>query len=105
MDCTDWRTVLSSVLDDEGTSTERAAADAHVASCRGCASWLADARSLRLTVAEEVPDLTTQILARHRSAGDPVRSGPENELRDVWRVGLAVVALAQALVAAGSRSA
>ena len=102
MDCTDWRTVLSSVLDDEASTTERAAADAHVATCPGCASWLADARSLRLTVAEPVPDLTAQILSRHRSDVDPHRSGTENELRDVWRVGLAVVALAQALVGLGA---
>lgn len=67
MDCTDWRTVLSSVLDDEGTSTERAAADAHLRRCAACSSWLADVRALRLAVAEPVPDLTATILARHRA--------------------------------------
>ena len=102
MDCTDWRTVLSSVLDDEGTSTEQAAADAHVTTCPACASWLAGARSLRLTVAEEVPDLTPQILARHRSVRAEAPRGPERDVRDVWRVGLAVVAVAQTLVALGA---
>lgn len=102
MDCTDWRTVLSSVLDDEATSMERAAADGHLDACAACRSWLADASALRLTVAEDVPDLTPLILARYRSGAALRRAGPAQELRDVWRVGLAVVALAQSLVAIGA---
>ena len=67
MDCTDWRTVLSSVLDDEASSTERAGADAHLATCPACTAWVADARALRVTVAEDVPDLTATILELGRA--------------------------------------
>ena len=103
MDCTDWRTVLSSVLDDEASSTERAGADAHLATCPACASWVADVRALRLTVAEDVPDLTPQILSRLGTGAVPHPKRAENEgVADVWRVGLGVVAVAQLLVALGA---
>lgn len=98
MDCDTCREVVSARLDGEATPAEVAAAEHHLASCPPCrhhSALLAEQhRALRVAPAEPVPDLSVAILAAAR-AGEPAASGAA-----VWRVGLALVAVAQLLAAA-----
>ena len=77
---------------------EAAAAEVHLATCAACATHREVVtrlhRAMRVVAAEPVPDLTAAILAAHPPATDEV--GAEVGL---WRLGLALVAVAQ-LVAA-----
>jgi predicted anti-sigma-YlaC factor YlaD len=66
--CDRCREVLSAGLDDEATSSERAGADAHAATCAECRRWLDDAAAVtRLARASLVTgggiDVTEQVLA------------------------------------------
>lgn len=97
MECTTCRETVSADLDGEATALEVLAADAHLATCPGCASYRATLtelhRVVRIAPAEPVPDLTASILGVHRATEPPV---PDIGL---WRTGLALVALAQVAAA------
>jgi predicted anti-sigma-YlaC factor YlaD len=90
--------MLSAALDGEATSLEEAASTSHVATCAECKAWqtstTALTRSTRLQPADDVPDLTAEILA-----AVPV-TAPEPALDPlpVARIGLALVAFAQLVV-------
>jgi predicted anti-sigma-YlaC factor YlaD len=100
MDCPSCRDVLSARLDGEATPVESAAAEHHLATCIACQGYAATLtqlhRSLRVAHVDPVPDLSRVILAAAPLAGSPAREAAD---RGVWRVGLAVVALAEVAVA------
>ncbi len=93
--CTTCRDALSARLDGEDPGAPAAAVEDHLGRCPRCRRWSAElarsARTLRVTAAEPVPDLTAPILAaaRRRPAPTP---GPA-------RVALLLVGLAQLVVA------
>jgi len=96
MRCDQSRDLLSARLDGEATPDEVAVLDRHLASCPACSDF---ARSLgridrltRLVPAEPVPDLTAAVMA---ATAPPVH----DPRREAARWSLAVVALAQLLVA------
>jgi len=92
--CEECREALSARLDGEAEPMPAGAVDRHVTACADCRSWLARAerlhRSLLLSTAPPVPDLTAVILER-----TPV---PVNEGWPV-RIALGVVAVAQLTLA------
>lgn len=67
MDCVVARESMSAELDGEETPISSDLVAAHFSRCDGCRSWESTARALhrklRLTVAQEVPELTPSILA------------------------------------------
>lgn len=92
-----YREILSATLDGEAAPTEQRATEGHVATCAACATW-ADAasavtRATRLSAADDVPDLTATILMASPAGPQAVGALP------VARIGLALVALAQILIA------
>jgi len=98
MDCAACRDVVSAQLDGEASPVEVAAADLHLATCADCLDYRESVtrlhRAVRVVAAEPVPDLTAAILAANPPATE--RAGADVGL---WRLGLALVAVAQ-LVAA-----
>lgn len=100
MDCTSCREIGSADLDGEASPIEVAAARRHLDACAPCRSHLAAVtqlhRSARVGPADAVPDLTAAILAA-QPGGAAAHPDPE---ASVWRVGLALVAVAQVLAAA-----
>ncbi|HEX5497270.1 MAG TPA: hypothetical protein VFX70_22130 [Mycobacteriales bacterium] len=98
MDCTQYRDELSARMDGESLHVRPGALDAHVAACRGCASWLRNAeqvtRLVRVGPAGTLRDRTGEILAGVPSARPRGRT-----LGLVLRMMLAAVALAQATLA------
>jgi predicted anti-sigma-YlaC factor YlaD len=92
--CQACREALSARLDGEAEPMPAGAVDRHVSTCAGCRSWLVRAerlhRSLLLSAAPPVPDLTEVILER-----TPL---PGNEGWPV-RIGLGLVAIAQLALA------
>jgi predicted anti-sigma-YlaC factor YlaD len=67
MQCPGFREAASARLDGESPGMPVAELDAHLAGCRACSTWLADAavvtRRARLAPAPQVPDLTAAVLA------------------------------------------
>ncbi len=95
MDCSAARTVLSAALDGEAQPTELGSAARHVASCAPCQRWQVGAQRLHRTItirpAQNVPDLTSPIMAAFDERPD---------WRQTWvRVALGWVAV---LLVAGS---
>jgi predicted anti-sigma-YlaC factor YlaD len=92
--CEDCREALSARLDGEAEPMPARAVDRHVSTCADCRSWLVRAerlhRSLLLSAAPPVPDLTEAILER---TPVPVNEG--------WpaRIALGLVAVAQLTLA------
>lgn len=95
VDCTTIREAISARLDGEAGELELAAVDRHLATCARCRHFAHEAerlhRTVRVTAAEAVPDLTRAILDRVR----PPRKAPA---REAARVALALLAVAQVLV-------
>jgi predicted anti-sigma-YlaC factor YlaD len=92
--CQDCREALSARLDGETEPMPAGAVDLHVSTCADCRSWFARAgqlhRSLSLSTAPPVPDLTAVILER--------TPAPSAE-RWPARIGLGLVAVAQLALA------
>jgi predicted anti-sigma-YlaC factor YlaD len=88
--CSSFREAISARLDGQPVGDDL---DAHLAGCADCRAWEAHAialtRTMRLAVAEPVPDLTGPILARVQAASNG----------RVIQLVLGFVALAQALAA------
>jgi predicted anti-sigma-YlaC factor YlaD len=88
MHCATCRELLSADLDGELDELDRPAMDAHVADCPGCAAFgaaAADAhRSVRLSAADPVPDLTASILATNPTPA-PADSGASVDSRAASR--------------------
>jgi len=97
VDCETHRLALSAGLDGEATELEHHAALAHVRRCTECAMWLEEAtdvtRAVRLSSAEEVPDLTAAILV-----ASPAIRPVAADVLPIARIGLALVAFAQLLI-------
>jgi predicted anti-sigma-YlaC factor YlaD len=100
MDCPSCRDILSARLDGEASEVESAGAEHHLATCAPCRSHFEQLsqlhRAVRVAATEPVPDLSPAIMA-----SAPVLGGRDEAVDDgaVWRVGLALVALAQVLAA------
>jgi predicted anti-sigma-YlaC factor YlaD len=96
MRCDQSRDLLSARLDGEATADELAVLDRHLASCAACTTFAGSLagvdRLTRLAPAEPVPDLTAAVMA----ASAPAAADPR---REAARWSLAIVALAQLLVA------
>jgi predicted anti-sigma-YlaC factor YlaD len=92
MKCDAARTAISARLDGEDLGVEATALNEHLARCRACRAFAAEAesvhRDLRLARAPEVPDLTAPILA---AIGSERRARPARER--VLRVVLVAVGL------------
>jgi predicted anti-sigma-YlaC factor YlaD len=101
MDCDTCREAISARLDAEAPAAPADLVDAHLRACPACRRWGEAAtdlhRATRVRPAEWAPDLTAPILARIDAEDKPV-SRPARRLADI-RVGLAVVALLQLLLA------
>jgi predicted anti-sigma-YlaC factor YlaD len=100
MTCRHVREAVSAVLDGEDSPLDAGVIESHLASCTDCRAYAVQARtlhrSLRMSAAPAVPDLTPSILAAidasHRSAA---ADGRDLALR------LALVVLAVAQIAIG----
>jgi predicted anti-sigma-YlaC factor YlaD len=92
VNCDLCRDIVSAELDGEASNEEAAAAALHLRTCGPCQAHrdrvVALHRMVRVLPAEDVPDLTAAIVAQPPPSTSPV-----------WRVGLALVALAQVLTA------
>jgi len=93
IDCERCRTAISARLDDEDPGVSSADVHAHLTECTSCRAYEVDVtslhRTMRVTPAPQVPDLTPRILA---SIDGAPRSSPH---RDAWRAGLGLVAVVQ----------
>jgi predicted anti-sigma-YlaC factor YlaD len=98
--CESVREVCSARSDGQATRDEIAVADAHLAECDGCRSFVADVhrldRLVRIRPAEPVPDLVGVVIARSR----PARLGRGGWLRPAlaWVAGLMLVQSLPALL-------
>jgi predicted anti-sigma-YlaC factor YlaD len=106
MDCSACREAISARIDGEDAGLEAEAVDGHLAACSACRAWGARAttvtRSARVGVAEPVPDLTAQIMARitpPARASAPGRRAAAAPPTMVARLGLFLVAAAQLCLA------
>jgi predicted anti-sigma-YlaC factor YlaD len=110
MHCATCRELISADVDGELNELEREAMEAHVTGCRACTAFrasIAEAhRSVRLSPADAVPDLTEQILAAHAASAGAPRSAPPRRRPAVatpamtfLRYGLGVVAATQLVFA------
>jgi predicted anti-sigma-YlaC factor YlaD len=92
VNCDLCRDIVSAELDGEASTEEAAAAALHLRACGACRAHrdrvAALHRMVRVLPAEDVPDLTAAIVAQSPPPTSPV-----------WRVGLALVAVAQVLTA------
>ncbi|WP_029431519.1 zf-HC2 domain-containing protein [Blastococcus sp. URHD0036] len=104
MQCPAFREAASARFDGEPPTMPAAELDAHLAACRACAAWVADAtavtRRARLAPAPPVPDLTAAVLG----ALPPRLPGGAAAARarlatSVLRLALLAVGAAQALLA------
>ena len=70
MKCDAYREAISARIDGEDVGFELRAIDAHLASCATCAAWANAAigvtRATRVSMAEQVPDLSLTIMAAAR---------------------------------------
>lgn len=102
MDCSACREAISARIDGEDAGLEAEAVDAHLATCSACRAWGARAttvtRSARVGLAEPVPDLTGQIMARITEPGPAPRAAAAPPTM-VARLGLFLVAAAQLCLA------
>lgn len=99
MSCHDVREAVSALLDSEESLLDAGVIESHLASCAECRAFAAQARSLhrslRMSAAPAVPDLTDSILG----AIGAVRRRPAPDGRDLaLRLALVVLALAQIAV-------
>jgi predicted anti-sigma-YlaC factor YlaD len=100
MNCATSRELISAQLDGETSTDEQRELDGHLASCRACREYAVEAaavhRAWRVRPAPDVPDLTDTIMA------DLATQEQKRDRRPtvlVLRIGLALLALAQLLVA------
>lgn len=97
MTCRAVREAVSALLDGEEAPLPADDVERHLEGCPGCRRWYADAmeftRFIRVTSADDVPDLTGVILA----AADPRAPRRRRAAWRAWRTGLVVVATAQVL--------
>jgi predicted anti-sigma-YlaC factor YlaD len=100
MDCPSCRDILSAMLDGEASEVESAGAEHHLVTCELCRSHRERLtrlhRAIRVAETEPVPDLRPAILAAAPALGP--RDAEADDV-SVWRVGLALVALAQVIAA------
>jgi predicted anti-sigma-YlaC factor YlaD len=98
VNCLQYREALSARLDGEPLGMPDIALAGHLESCPGCAAWLEAAtritRLARISPADAVPDLSAEIVAAAGALAPPRRRAVT-----VLRLGLAVLALAQAVLA------
>lgn len=102
--CERCRNAVSAALDDEDIGASAAAVHAHLVECADCRTFEADARLLhrtvRVTPAPAVPDLTPRILgALGDVEAEPASSNGGVAHRDAWRAALALVAVVQIALA------
>src|SRR4051794_18376011 len=101
MRCSDFQEAISARLDGEAAAIEPADLDAHLARCAACRAFATGAerfgRSIRVRPAENVPDLTSTILA---NAPVTARRWPRYVL--LW-VGLTQLVLALPALAGDDR--
>jgi predicted anti-sigma-YlaC factor YlaD len=94
------RSAISARLDGEDPGLDEAAVYAHLAGCADCRAFAHDAeslhRTLRLSPAPEIPDLTPGILT---AIGEETTSSAGSETSHVLRWILLAIALAQIAVA------
>jgi hypothetical protein len=94
MSCATCIEVLSAARDGEASTAEHDVARSHCETCAPCAAFAAALATVDLTVAEEVPDLASAVLA----AALP-QSVPAGDDALLWRWGLVFVAVAQVISA------
>jgi predicted anti-sigma-YlaC factor YlaD len=103
MRCDAIREALSARLDGEATDVDDDAVDAHVATCRDCATWSEELhllhRIVRVREAEPVPDLTAAILGTAPQPAGATGRALRAEKISVARWALFVVALTQLVLA------
>lgn len=111
MECKQVRVALSALLDGEDPPVPADAVARHVAGCRQCRAWQAQAeqvtRSVRVRLAE-VPDLTERVVAAvsadsaaRASAGQAAFARVRGRAKATWlRWAVAVIALTQIMLAA-----
>jgi predicted anti-sigma-YlaC factor YlaD len=102
MMCEHVRGALSARLDGEAVAIPPAEIDAHTATCAGCQAWLTSAQRLdHLVRATPVaaPDLTAGVLAAV-AADQRRRTGEPDGRRQVLRIAVGVLAVAQLVSAA-----
>ncbi|GAA1662582.1 zf-HC2 domain-containing protein [Catellatospora bangladeshensis] len=105
MDCEQVRELLSARLDGEDDPAGRAAVDAHLTGCAGCARWLERAESVtrlaRTAAALPVPPLRPDALAAVLAAAPAPAPAPKRrrlEVARLLRVLLLAVGLGQLLL-------
>jgi predicted anti-sigma-YlaC factor YlaD len=96
--CSVCREVVSAELDGEASPDEVAQASRHLATCAACRTFRAEAtalhRAVRVSPADDVPDLAAAVLSSHPPSTEPDGDSP------VWRLGLALIGIGQVLAAA-----
>jgi predicted anti-sigma-YlaC factor YlaD len=101
--CDQIREALSARLDGEETGVPAGALEAHLATCRDCAGWLAGAEEVTRAVrvhAIEAPDLTAQILAAvSADAADLSSQVRRRSRRSLMRLALGLTAVLQLAMA------
>ena len=102
MTCDSVREALSADLDGEGGAQPRALLDVHLSDCPECAAWVdaahAITRRVRLGTAQDIPDLTAQVLAAWNSPASRVRRSPWWRRGVTARIALGGLAIAQFVV-------
>jgi copper(I)-binding protein len=85
IDCSRWEELISARLDDEIGAAEEASLDEHLGSCRRCRDTALEMaalhRTFRVRSAEDIPDLSEEIIAA--AAGDDLSTAPARTRR--WR--------------------
>ena len=104
MQCSTFREAISARLDGEPLGMSARELDEHLAACRGCTVWAADAarvtRRARLAAAPAVPDLTAAVLgALPRELPGAAAAARARLVDSALRLGLVVVGVAQAVLA------
>jgi predicted anti-sigma-YlaC factor YlaD len=104
MQCSTFREAISARLDGEPLGMSSRELDEHLAACRGCTVWAAEAarvtRRARLAAAPAVPDLTAAVLgALPRELPGAAAAARARLVDSALRLGLVVVGVAQAVLA------
>jgi predicted anti-sigma-YlaC factor YlaD len=96
MDCDQCRAAISAAMDGEDPGAPEEAVRAHVVTCAGCRQFTTGVqelhRSVRVTPAEPVPDLTRPIL---QTIGDEPARVQLDERTRFLRISLAIIAAIQ----------